>query len=309
MKILLTGGSGMVGKNILEYAFEKSFHTFLAPSSKELNLLNYNSVDTYIKKNRPEFIIHAAGKVGGIQANIADPVKFLVDNLDMGRNIIIAAKNNCIQNLMNLSSSCMYPRNGRNPLSEDLILKGELEPTNEGYAIAKTVSTRLCEYITKEDKNKYYKTIIPCNIYGKYDKFDPKNAHMIPSVICKIHNAIKSGNKEIDIWGDGLARREFMYAEDLANFIFYAISNFKTMPSNINVGLGKDYSINEYYKCIAKVMEFEGTFVHDLTKPIGMKQKLIDDCRLKNFGWSHKITLTDGVKKTVKFFKKTLSNE
>ena len=308
MKILLTGGSGMVGKNILEYSKNYKY-TFLSPSSKELNLLDYNSIDNFIKKNKPEFIIHAAGKVGGIQANIAEPVNFLVDNMDIGRNIIMAAKNNSIKNLLNLSSSCMYPRNAKNPLSEDLILKGELEPTNEGYAIAKVMSTRLCEYIMKEDNCKNYKTVIPCNLYGKYDKFDPKNSHMIPAVIRKIYEAKESGNKEIDIWGDGLARREFMYAEDLANFIFYAIPNFKLMPQNINVGLGEDYSINEYYKCIANVIGFEGRFIHDLTKPIGMKQKLIDDTRLKTFGWSYKTSLKDGLNKTFKFYKNILNNE
>ena len=308
MKILLTGGSGMVGKNILEYS-KKEEYTFLAPSSKELNLLEYNSVDTFIKENNPEFIIHAAGKVGGIQANIAAPVNFLVDNMDMGRNIIMAAKNNSIKNLLNLSSSCMYPRNAENPLSEDLILKGELEPTNEGYAIAKAMITRLCEYIMKEDLDKNYKTVIPCNLYGKYDKFDPKNSHMIPAVIRKIHEAKELGSAEIDVWGDGLARREFMYAADLANFIFYAIPNFKEMPQNINVGLGKDYSINEYYKSIANIIGFKGSFVHDLTKPIGMKQKLIDDTRLKTFGWSSKTSLQEGLMKTFEFYKKTLNNE
>lgn len=298
----------MVGKNILEYS-KKEGYTFLAPSSKELNLLDYNSVDTFIKENKPEFIIHAAGKVGGIQANIAAPVNFLVDNMDMGRNIIMAAKNNSIKNLLNLSSSCMYPRNAENPLSEDLILKGELEPTNEGYAIAKAMTTRLCEYIMKEDLDKNYKTVIPCNLYGKYDKFDPKNSHMIPAVIRKIHEAKELGSAEIDIWGDGLARREFMYAADLANFIFYAIPNFKEMPQNINVGLGKDYSINEYYKSIANIIGFKGSFVHDLTKPIGMKQKLIDDTRLKAFGWSSKTSLQEGLTKTFEFYKKTLNNE
>jgi nucleoside-diphosphate-sugar epimerase len=308
MRILLTGGSGMVGKNILEYS-KKEGYTFLAPSSKELNLLDYNSVDTFIKENKPEFIIHAAGKVGGIQANIAAPVNFLVDNMDMGRNIIMAAKNNSIKNLLNLSSSCMYPRNAENPLSEDLILKGELEPTNEGYAIAKAMTTRLCEYIMKEDLDKNYKTVIPCNLYGKYDKFGPKNSHMIPAVIRKIHEAKELGIAEIDVWGDGLARREFMYAADLANFIFYAIPNFKEMPQNINVGLGKDYSINEYYKSIANIIGFKGSFVHDLTKPIGMKQKLIDDTRLKTFGWSSKTSLQEGLMKTFEFYKKTLNNE
>ncbi len=302
MKILLTGGSGMVGKNILEYS-KKYNYIFLSPSSTELNLLDYNSVDNFIKKNNPDFIIHAAGKVGGIQANIKEPVSFLINNIDMGRNIIMAAKSNNIKNLLNLSSSCMYPRNAENPLSESLILKGELEPTNEGYAIAKIMSTRLCEYIVKEDDSKNYKTVIPCNLYGKYDKFDPQNSHMIPAVISKIYKAKLSDSREISIWGDGKSRREFMYTEDLADFIFYAITNFDKMPQNINVGLGHDYSIDDYYLKIATVLGYKGKFSHDLSKPTGMKQKLIDDTKLKEFGWKSKTTLTEGLRKTIDYYK------
>ena len=170
MKILVTGGNGMVGKNILEHP-EAAQHVLLSPSSSELNLRDYIAVNAYLKKHQPDFIIHSAGLVGGIQANIARPVDFLVYNLDMGRNIIMAAQENGIKRLMNMASSCMYPREAQNPLQEELILKGELEPTNEGYAIAKVVATRLCEYIVKENPELQYKTVIPCNLYGKYDKF------------------------------------------------------------------------------------------------------------------------------------------
>jgi len=301
MKILLTGSNGMVGKNILEHNTAHNYN-FLTPSSKELNLLNYKDVKNYIAFNQPDFIIHSAGKVGGIQANIKEPVSFLIDNIDMGRNIIMASKENNIKNLLNLASSCMYPKDAVNPLSENLILKGELEPTNEGYAIAKIMSTRLCEYIVKEDNSKNYKTVIPCNLYGKHDKFHPKNSHMIPAVIRKIHNAHLSGANEINIWGDGSARREFMYVEDLSDFIFYAITKFDKMPQNINVGLGFDYSINDYYSEIAKVIDYKGSFSHDLTKPIGMKQKLINNTKQKEFGWKHKTTLKEGLIKTYKYY-------
>lgn len=303
MKILITGSTGMVGRNILENTDISKFD-LLIPNSKELNLLNYSTVDKYIKDNKPDFIVHTAGKVGGIQANIAQPVSFLIDNLDMGRNIIMAAKNNDVKSLINLSSSCMYPRNAKNPLSEDLILKGELEPTNEGYALAKIMSTRLCEYIGKEDNSFNYKTIVPCNLYGKYDKFELKHSHMLPAVIKKIHEAKINNLSQIDIWGDGTASREFMYAGDLADFIIYAITNFSKMPQNINVGLGHDYTINEYYQIIADVIGYEGEFVHDLTKPIGMKQKLIDDTKLKEFGWKYKTSLVEGIEKTYEYFKK-----
>ncbi len=291
----------MVGRNIVEYADTKNY-ILLTPTSKEMDLLNPDSVQNYLDKTVPDIVVHCAGIVGGIQANIANPVKFLVDNIQMGINIITLARQTGIQKLINMSSSCMYPREAKNPLSEDLILKGELEPTNEGYAIAKISSTRLCEYISKEDPDYHYKTVIPCNLYGKYDKFDPEKSHMIPSVIKKLHDAKTNGHKEVMIWGDGEARREFMYAEDLADFIFYALDNFERMPQNINVGLGHDYTINEYYKITADVIGYKGTFKHDLSKPVGMRQKLIDDTKLREFGWSYKTTLKDGIKKTYEYF-------
>lgn len=302
MRILITGGNGMVGKNILEHQKAANYE-ILAPSSSELNLRDFISVTNYIAKNKPDIIIHAAGLVGGIQANMARPVDFLIYNLDMGRNIIMAAKESGVKYFLNMASSCMYPREAQNPLQEELILKGELEPTNEGYAIAKVVATRLCEYIVKENPELQYKTLIPCNLYGKYDKFSPEHSHMVPAVIKKIYEAKQNNTKEIDIWGDGLARREFMYASDLADFVFYALDHFEKMPQNINVGLGFDYTINEYYEVIADAVGFKGKFVHDLSKPIGMKQKLIDDSKLKLFGWKHQTSLQEGIKKTLDYFK------
>lgn len=298
----------MVGKNILEHPKTNQFE-FLTPSSSELNLLDYDAVSKYIQSNKPDLIIHAAGLVGGIQANISNPVLFLVTNLDVGKNIIMAAKNNGVKKLINLASSCMYPRNAQNPLAEELILNGELEPTNEGYALAKIVATRLCEYIHKEDNSFEYKTIIPSNLYGRFDKFSPEHSHMVPAVIKKIHEAVAENKTELEIWGDGKARREFMYAGDLADFVFYAIANFEKMPQNINVGLGSDYTINEYYQTIAKVVGYKGRFTHDLSKPTGMKQKLIDDSKLKEFGWKHQTSLEEGLKKTYEFFKTTVLHD
>ena len=300
---MISGANGMVGRNIVDYLASKHY-ILLTPSSKELNLLDRNSVDTYLQKNTPDYIIHCAGIVGGIQANLANPVKFLVENVQMGLNIIMGAYDAGIHKFINLSSSCMYPREAVNPLQEELILKGELEPTNEGYAIAKVTATRLCEYIAKENDEFHYKTVIPCNLYGKYDKFDPKHSHMLPAVVKKIHEAKEDNQHSVDIWGDGEARREFMYAEDLADFIYYALENFEKMPQNINVGLGHDYRINEYYEAIAEVIGYEGKFVHDLSKPIGMKQKLIDDTKLQAFGWKYKTSLKEGIEKIYEYYLK-----
>jgi nucleoside-diphosphate-sugar epimerase len=301
MKILLTGSRGMVGRNIIDHPATKN-HEILSPTSTELNLLDTENVQDYINVNKPDMVIHAAGIVGGIQANMAQPVKFLVDNMQMGLNIIMSAKACGVKRLMNLSSSCMYPRDAQNPLSEDLILKGELEPTNEGYAIAKVASTRLCEYINRENESYLYKTVIPCNLYGKYDKFDPEHSHMIPAVIRKINDAKDENKESVNIWGDGLARREFMYAADFADFVYYAIDRFEAMPQNINVGLGHDYTINEYYQKIAEVVNYQGRFNHDLSRPTGMQQKLIDDTKLKAFGWQYQTTLEQGIQKTYDHF-------
>lgn len=308
MKILITGANGMVGKNIVSFLSTKSY-ILLTPSHQELNLLDKQSVQEYLSKNLPDMVIHCAGIVGGIQANMAHPVRFLVDNTQMGINIIFSSYEVGIKKLINMSSSCMYPRNAQNPLSEELILKGELEPTNEGYAIAKVTSTRLCEYICKENAAFEYKTVIPCNLYGKYDKFDPMHSHMIPAVIKKIHESKIAQCSTIEIWGDGSVRREFMYVEDLADFIFYAIEHFENMPQNINVGLGHDYTINEYYNIIAKVIGYKGKFVHDLSKPVGMKQKLIDDTKLKAFGWHYKTSLEEGILKTYDYYRQEVIHD
>ena len=302
--IYLSGGSGMVGRNIIDNIQAKNYK-ILSPKSSNLNLLNYDDIRNFIGKNKPDIIIHTAGMVGGIEANINNQVKFLVENTQIGINILTASKEMKIKNFINLSSSCMYPRNSNKPLSEEQILSGELEPTNEGYALAKISTTKLCEYINNEDNYFLYKTIIPCNLYGKYDNFNKNSSHMIPAVIKKIHEAKKNNLQFVDIWGDGLARREFMYASDLADFIYFAIKNFNKMPQNINVGIGKDYSINEYYKKIASIIGFKGKFKNDFSKPIGMKKKLINNRKLIEFGWKHKTSLEDGIKQTYQYFLNT----
>ena len=304
-KIFLTGGTGMVGSNIREHS-ESHKYTIFTPSSKEVDLTNYEQVNSYIAEVQPDIIVHSAGLVGGIQANIKNPVGFLVKNLQMGLNVILAAQQNNVKKLLNLASSCMYPRDMEIGLTENMILKGELEPTNEGYALAKVVATRLCEYMNREDEKWQYKTAIPCNLYGKYDKFDPKHSHMVPAVIRKIYEAKENNINEVEIWGDGLSRREFMYAGDLADFVYYALDHFDKMPQNLNVGLGRDYTINEYYQVIAKVIGYEGTFTHDLSKPMGMKKKMIDNTQLTAFGWKPKTSLEDGIKQTLEYFKNTI---
>lgn len=301
-RILLTGAFGMVGRNIQDYAHKFPQYELLTPSSNELNLLNKTAIDNYIRKYQPDIIIHSAGIVGGIQANIENPVKFLYENALMGENIVLSAYQINIKQFINLGSSCMYPRNAQNPLVENSILTGELEPTNEGYALAKIITAKLCEYISKTNADFQYKTMIPCNLYGKYDKFDPIKSHMIPAAIQKIHHAKINMLDTVDIWGDGLARREFMYAEDLADAIFFALEHLSELPNMVNVGLGIDYTINEYYEEISKIVDYQGKFYHDMSKPVGMKQKLVNIDRLQQLGWKHKTSLTDGLEKTYQYY-------
>ena len=301
-RILLTGASGMVGRNVLEHPSINKFEV-IAPSSAQLDLRDFGGVVSYLSKYRPDMVIHAAGKVGGIQANMREPVNFLVENLDMGRNIVLASKQVGVRRLINLGSSCMYPHNHSEPLREELVLTGEMEPTNEGYALAKVVTARLCEYIKREDDSFQYKTLIPCNLYGPHDKFDPAHSHLVPAIIHKIHLAKKAGHADVEIWGDGNARREFMYAGDLADAVLRAVTNFETLPDCMNVGLGYDYSINEYYQAAADVMEYSGSFVHDLSKPVGMSRKLVSVDKQKEWGWEAKINLRVGLEHSYKFYR------
>ncbi len=302
MKILVTGGRGMVGSNIRKHPlFSKS--QILAPSSQELNLLDYGSLESYLKNNHPDFVIHCAGRVGGISANMSAPFEFLSENLLMGLNLVKAMKNVEIPKLLNLASSCMYPRNIENPLSENKLLKGELEPTNEGYAIAKIAVWKMCEYVT-QSSNLQYKTIIPCNLYGPYDKFDELKAHLIPAIIRKVHEAKAKNLDSVEIWGSGNARREFMFIDDLVEAVHFSMQNFDKLPSVFNCGTGVDYSINDYYHITAKALGYAGKFHHDLSKPEGMKQKLTDVSVLSQLGWKSHYTLEEGITKTYQYFKK-----
>lgn len=303
IRILLTGGGGMVGRNLLEHPDIGEFE-ILAPRSGELDLRDFGALQAYLRKHEPDMVIHAAGKVGGIQANMREPVGFLLDNLDMGRNIVRASHQAGIQRLINLGSSCMYPRNHSEPLREEMVLKGELEPTNEGYALAKVVTARLCEYIMREDASYQYKTLIPCNVYGRHDKFDPAHSHLVPAIIHKVHLARQNGQTSVEIWGDGTARREFMYGEDLADALVHAINNFDTLPAYMNVGVGHDHTINEYYQATANVLGYTGEFVHDLSKPVGMARKLVDVERQQRWGWAARHDLHEGIEKTYRYYLK-----
>lgn len=300
-RILLTGARGMVGRNLLDHPAASEWE-FIAPTSAELDLTDFDAVSKFMREARPDVVVHAAGRVGGIQANIANPVDFFWINTVLGRNVVIAARDAGVKRLLNLGSSCMYPRNAPNPLAEPQILQGELEPTNEGYALAKIATQRLCAYVHQEDASFDYKTFVPCNLYGPYDKFDPARSHLVPAIVHKVHLAKKQGDSEIEIWGDGTARREFMYAGDLADSIMMAVERWEDTPSLLNIGVGADHSVNEYYAAVARVIGWQGKFVHNLNRPAGMKQKLLDVTRQTMWGWQPKVSLDEGIARTYEFF-------
>ncbi len=291
----------MVGRNVLDRLSNERYE-LLAPSSSDLNLMDQAAVLTWLERNRPDVIIHCAGYVGGIQANIREPVAFLTRNVVLGQNLLLAARTVGVPNLLNLGSSCMYPRNSPNALREEDVLSGPLEPTNEGYALAKCLTARLCTFIRNETSELQYKTLIPCNLYGRYDKFDPKVSHLLPAIIRKLHVARITGQREVEIWGDGTARREFMFAGDLAHAIAFCLERISGLPGDLNIGVGADLSVREYYEAAADVIGYDGSFVFDTSRPVGMMRKLLDVSRQTKLGWTPQTDLRDGIRRTYDYF-------
>jgi GDP-L-fucose synthase len=300
--IFVTGGTGMVGHNVCDLAAARGL-AVVAPGHSELDLLDGDAVAAALAKVKPAVVVHAAGRVGGIEANMREPVRFLTENWEMGKNVVLGARAAGIERLINLGSSCMYPKDSPQTLREEDILAGALEPTNEAYAIAKSAVQRLAAYIGRETPAFRYKTLIPCNLYGRYDSFDPTRSHLAAAVIDKLHRAKAAGRDAVDIWGDGSARREFLYAGDLADAILAAIEHFDSLPVVMNVGAGVDHTVNEYYEVAAEVVGFTGSFAHDLSKPVGMMRKLMDVSRAKEWGWTAKTPLKKGLAQAYEYYR------
>ena len=299
--LFLTGGSGLVGRNLREHPGAGAYE-IIAPSSAELDLRDPVAVLRRLTEVQPDMDVYAAGRVGGIQANIAAPVAFLDDNLMMGRNVVMGAYQAGVKRLINLGSTCIYPAEAPNPLREEAILTGLPEQTNEGYALAKIAGLKLCSYIAAADPARHYKTLIPCNLYGRHDHFHAGRSHLIAAIFEKVHHAKRNGAPYIEVWGDGSARREFMYAGDMASAILAAASRIEEVPDLMNVGVGRDHKVADYYRAVAETLGWHGEFRFDLSRPVGMARKLADISRLRAFGWQAQVSLRDGLERTYDFY-------
>lgn len=302
MRIWITGGGGMLGAAVRRAAQLRGRDELLAPRSAQLDLRDRSAVRAFLASERIDMVIHAAARVGGIAANMADMSGFLTDNLEINLNLIAECATAGVSKLLNIGSSCMYPRDYRQPLVESDLLAAPLEPTNEGYALAKIVAARHCDYLAAQ-RGLSYRTIIPCNLYGPGDNFSPAHGHLIASIICKIDEAMRKGAESVEIWGDGSARREFLFTEDLAEWIvMQAIEKIDALPQYLNTGFGSDHSVLDYYRIAAKVMGFTGEFRYELDRPVGMRQKLIDSCRASDFGWVPATSLENGLAQTYRSY-------
>lgn len=292
-KIFVAGHRGMVGSAIVRALASQGFTQILTRPRAELDLLDRAAVRAFFEKERPEFVIDAAARVGGIVANFEKPVEFLLENLTLQNNIIEAAADFGCAKLLFLGSSCIYPKHAPQPIREDALLTGPLEPTNDAYAIAKIAGIKLCQAYARE-YGKTFLSAMPTNLYGPHDNFDLHTSHVLPALIRKIHEAKKSGAPEVLVWGTGTPRREFLHADDLADACVFLLKNYDS-PELINIGSGEDITIRALAELVCEVLGYDGTLAFDPTKPDGTPRKLMDSSRLFALGWKPRIPLREGI--------------
>ncbi|MBR2648437.1 MAG: GDP-L-fucose synthase [Sediminibacterium sp.] len=299
-KIYIAGHRGMVGSAILKVLQEGGFTNLIYASRNELDLTNQQAVKTFFEREQPEIVILAAAKVGGIQANIDNPATFLIDNLQIQNNVISTSLQFNIKKFVFLGSSCIYPRESPQPMKEDYLLTGKLEPTNEGYAIAKIAGIKLLEAMYKQYRFKSI-SLMPCNLYGPNDSFDLKHSHVLSALVKRFSDAKSNSDDSITLWGSGIARREFMHVDDLAKAVTYMILNYND-PQFINIGSGYDLSIRELAEMIALQTGFNGEILWDTSKPDGMLRKCMDVTRMKELGFEPTISLEAGIKEMIHIY-------
>ncbi len=299
-RIFVAGAGGLVGSAILEALTARGYSNVLSPSHAELNLEDKNAVRAFFEKEKPEYVILAAARVGGIKANMTYPADFLHQNLAIQENVMWEAHTAGVKKLVFLGSSCIYPREAAQPIKEDYFMTGPLEPTNEGYAVAKIAGMKLAQMIFTQYGTPFI-SCMPTNVYGPRDHFDPERGHVIPALIRRMHEAKQSGASEVSIWGSGNAKREFLFSEDLADAIIFLLESYESREF-LNVGTGEDVSIRELATLIQEIVGFEGTLAFDATKPDGMPRKLLEVSKMHALGWKHKTALRDGITKTYQWY-------
>lgn len=315
MKIFIAGHQGMVGSALVKELGKNKNLEIITAMHADLELTNQAAVNAFFDQNKIDQIYLAAAKVGGIHANNTYPAEFIYQNLMIEANIIHAAHMNDVKKLLFLGSSCIYPVLAEQPLSESALLTGELEPTNEPYAVAKIAGIKLCESYNRQ-YGRDYRSVMPTNLYGENDNFHSINSHVIPAMMLRFHEAVEKKTKKVVIWGTGKPMREFLHVQDMAEASVHVMNldkktyglHTEPMLSHINIGTGQDCTIRELAECLAKVTGFKGTLVFDESKPDGAPRKRMDVSRLNNLGWKSKISLEEGLNNTYKWFIKNKKN-
>ena len=303
-KIFIAGRGGQVGSAIERKFRTEGYENIVGLRSKELDMREQALMREYFEAERPEYVVLAAAKVGGIMANIQAPAEFLYDNLAIQNNIIECSRVYGVKKLLFLASSCIYPRLSPQPMKEEYLMDGKLEPTNEGYAIAKIAGLKMCQYYNTQYGTDYI-SVMPCNIYGYGDNFSPTRSHVVAALIRKVYDAKMSGAKSIPMWGTGVARRELMFVDDLADACFYLFNSYSGNEF-FNVGTGTDVSIKELVELIMDVEDYHADLEFDSSKPDGMPQKIMDVGKMADAGWTSKTSLRDGLVKTYDYFVNTV---
>ncbi len=304
-KIYLAGHTGLVGSAVLRKLEAEEYENIVTKTSEELDLTRQEEVEKFFEKEKPEYVINCAAKVGGILANKTYPADFIYINMIIATNVIHSAYKNNVKKLINLGSTCIYPKLAKQPLKEEYLLTDKLEPTNEAYAIAKIAAIKLCQFYN-EQYNTNFISLMPTNLYGENDNFDLETSHVFPALIRKFHEAKKEKKEFVEVWGTGSPKREFLFVNDLADALHFILKNVevKSLPEGfVNVGLGDDVSIKELAEKIKKIVGYEGEIRWDTTKPDGTPRKLVDVTLLHSLGWKHKTSLEDGIKETYEWFK------
>lgn len=299
-KIYVAGHSGLVGSALIRALTANGYTNLYVANHKDLNLMDSSAVNSFFKQVQPEYVFMSAAKVGGIHANNTYPAEFIYNNLQIQTNVIQSAHDYKAKKLMFLGSVCIYPKYAEVPVKESSLLTGELEPTNQWYAIAKIAGIKMCQAYRRQYGDDFI-SVMPCNLYGIGDNFHPENSHVIPGLIRKFINAKKNNDPSVTCWGTGLARREFMDSDDMANALVYIMNKYSD-EEIINVGYGRDYTIKKLADTIKKVVGYTGEILWDVTKPDGTPKRLLDSSKLFNLGWRPMIPLEEGLTKLMNWY-------